>query len=81
MANNRLWAVCTVCNSATVVLKYYPCDWYHVNTETEWFREHGQHHEDCMTGEEIMFVTEEDKRIKGWDISTPIKKIYLKEND
>lgn len=86
MANNRLWAVCKIDNDAHVVLKYYPGEWYHVNEDSDWFRQHnhrlhgGSEILDDLCGTHIVFVQEvDDSRVKHYDFRTFGKaKIYLK---
>lgn len=84
MANNRLWAVCKLDHQATVVAKYYPYNWYHVNCETEWFEKHTHEEEaesgsDPSCGTHIVFVQEvEDPRVKEYDFREQGNpKIYL----
>lgn len=85
MANNRLWAVCKLCNEAKVVMKYYPpgsfitgdsASWYINDSKIidhfeDWVKTHDKHGkvEDFFEGSHIVFVTEYDEKVKSYDFS------------
>ena len=86
MANNRLYAVCKICNQFKGILKYYPSNsWYMHNEHSgieKWFEEH-MHEEDKTSrlwGDHIEFVTEiNDDKVELYDFEN--KKIYLKKEN
>ena len=89
MANNRLWAVCKICNRAVVLMKYYPSQWYFtpnemvgMNEKEDFINSHIDVHpeSDHGSGETIAFVTEEDERVKLYDFKVFNEpKIYFKD--
>lgn len=83
MANNRLWAVCKADNKCIALLKNYS-EWYCIGQDED-HNKFFQEHEDCEgnkgCGENIVFVTELDDKVKLYDFSRkdyPDVRIYLK---